>query len=255
MGGKSILLQTNQPNPPYYTLHPPFLPYSRTTQLCLPSPDIIFSIGLFVCLLAIYYIYSRLEYTKSTHIPNPTMASSSAADIDPNSNEESPPINFTVKTSKDEKYTLSLPTSTSVAELKSKLAELSQIEPGSQRLIFSGRVMKDEESLAFYKVQSGHTIHLVKGAASNQRASAGNVSGSGSGASSASSGQTQTPRVPTNLAAGAGNNPLAGLTGARYAGMAPLPDAGIFGPDGGVCFFLLSPLICNRLTASDNTDY
>lgn len=92
--------------------------------------------------------------------------------------------------------------------------------------------MKDEETLAFYKVQSGHTIHLVKGAASNQRASAGSVGGSGS--SAARPGQTQAPRVPTNIAAGSGNNPLAGLTGARYAGLAPLPNADIFGPDGGM---------------------
>lgn len=95
--------------------------------------------------------------------------------------------------------------------------------------------MKDEETLAFYKVQNGHTIHLVKGAASNQRASAGSVSGGGTASSPARGGPAQAPRVPTNIAAGAGNNPLAGLTGARYAGLAPLPNADIFGPDGGVC--------------------
>lgn len=154
---------------------------------------------------------------------------SSSADADASSTEDAP-INFTVKTSKDEKYTLSLPPSTSISDLKSKLHELSQIEAGLQRLIYSGRVMKDEETLAFYKVQSGHTIHLVKGAASNQRASAGSVSGSGTPAPR----QGPTPRVPTNIAAGAGNNPLAGLTGARYAGMAPLPNVDIFGPDGGM---------------------
>ncbi|KAF8457311.1 hypothetical protein BGX38DRAFT_1317406 [Terfezia claveryi] len=156
---------------------------------------------------------------------------SSSADVDAGSTEDAP-INFTVKTSKDEKYTISLPPSTPISDLKSKLHELSQIEAGLQRLIYSGRVMKDEETLAFYKVQSGHTIHLVKGAASNQRASAGSVGGSGS--SAASPGQTQAPRVPTNIAAGSGNNPLAGLTGARYAGLAPLPNADIFGPDGGM---------------------
>jgi len=103
--------------------------------------------------------------------------------------------------------------------------------------------MKDDETLAFYKVQNGHTIHLVKGAASNQRASVGSVSGSES--SAVRPGQAQTPRVPTNIAAGAGNNPLAGLTGARYAGLAPLPNADIFGPDGGVRrYFSTSPYIC-----------
>ncbi|KAK5637223.1 hypothetical protein RRF57_012935 [Xylaria bambusicola] len=36
------------------------------------------------------------------------------------------------------------------------------------------------------------------------------------------------------MAAGTANNPLAGLTGARYAGLTNLPSADMFGPDGGV---------------------
>lgn len=43
-----------------------------------------------------------------------------------------------------------------------------------------------------------------------------------------------TPAVPTNMAAGTANNPLAGLTGARYAGHMGLPGADMFGADGGV---------------------
>ena len=89
--------------------------------------------------------------------------------------------------------------------------------------------MKDDQTLGFYKVQSGHTIHLVKGAASNQRL----VQGQPVGAASSSGAGAQAPVVP-RIAAGVGNNPLAGLTGARYAGLAPLPNADIFGADGGV---------------------
>lgn len=153
----------------------------------------------------------------------------SATTDDPISSEDAPPINFTVKTTKDEKYTLSLLPSTPVSELKSKLHELADIAPGLQRLIYSGKVMKDDQTLGFYKVQSGHTIHLVKGAASNQRL----VQGQPAGAASSSGVGAQAPVVP-RIAAGVGNNPLAGLTGARYAGLAPLPNADIFGADGGV---------------------
>jgi len=49
------------------------------------------------------------------------------------------------------------------------------------------------------------------------------------------SSQQQQPQqqIPTNLASGAGAfNPFAGLTGARYAGQMPLPNASMFGPDG-----------------------
>lgn len=142
------------------------------------------------------------------------------ADTTTTSTEDAPDsITFTVKTSKDERYTLNLPLTTPISEMKTKLAELSDVAVNRQRLIYSGRVMKDDDTLAFYKVKNGHTVHLVKGAASNQQATA-----------------ARAPAVPRNIAAGSGNNPLAGLTGARYAGIGPpLPNASMFGADGGVC--------------------
>lgn len=142
------------------------------------------------------------------------------------------PITFTVKSSNDAKYTLTLPISTPVSELKEKLSssEYADTPADRQRLIYSGRVLKDNETLGTYKIQDGHTVHLVKSAASNQQAAP-----SQSTSTSAPSGSPATTAgVPTNLAAGTGNNPLAGLTGARYAGFAQLPGAGMFGPDGGV---------------------
>ena len=90
-------------------------------------------------------------------------------------------------------------------------------------------MLKDPDTLATYKIKEGNTVHLVKGAASNQRAS-GNA-----GTASTGSGQGAASAVPTNLSSGPGaNNPLAGLTGARYAGLAHLPNQSMFGPDGGV---------------------
>lgn len=144
------------------------------------------------------------------------------------------PITFNIKSSSDAKYVLTLPLSITVLDLKNKLStsEYADIPPERQRLIYSGRVLKDGDTLASYKIKEGNTVHLVKGAASNQRQNPANQGSTtntgGSGATTGAQG------VPTNLAAGTGNNPLAGLTGARYAGMAQLPGAGMFGPDGGV---------------------
>ncbi|KAL8950655.1 MAG: hypothetical protein Q9222_003314 [Ikaeria aurantiellina] len=144
------------------------------------------------------------------------------------------PITFNIKSSSDAKYVLTLPLSLTVLDLKNKLSssEYADIPSDRQRLIYSGRVLKDGDTLATYKIKEGNTVHLVKGAASNQRQNPANQGSSattpGSGAASGAQG------VPTNLAAGTGNNPLAGLTGARYAGMAQLPGAGMFGPDGGM---------------------
>ncbi|CAG7983209.1 unnamed protein product [Penicillium nalgiovense] len=149
---------------------------------------------------------------------------------------EQAPITFTVKSSTDAKYTLTLPLNTLVSDLKQKLSspEYADTPAERQRLIYSGRVLKDTETLETYKIKDGHTIHLVKSAASNQQHQ--NTAAQPSPAT-AGAGATPSPAaagVPTNLAAGTGNNPLAGLTGARYAGFAQLPGAGLFGPDGGM---------------------
>ena len=144
------------------------------------------------------------------------------------------PITFNIKSSSDAKYVLTLPLSTTVLDLKTKLStsEYADTPPDRQRLIYSGRVLKDADTLASYKIKEGNTVHLVKSAASNQRQNPATQSTSTNPATSGTTPSSQ--GVPSNLAAGTGNNPLAGLTGARYAGMAQLPGAGMFGPDGGV---------------------
>jgi len=147
-------------------------------------------------------------------------------------------ITFNVKAANDQKHVLTLPSTTTVADLKTKLStsEYADIPAERQRLIYSGRVLKDPDTLGGVKIKDGHTIHLVKGAASNARQNPANQ-----GAPSTTGGSsTPTPQVPTNIAAGTGNNPLAGLTGARYAGFHGLPGMDTFGPDGGVRFRHLS---------------
>ena len=140
------------------------------------------------------------------------------------------PITFNVKSSSDSKYVITVPLSLTVLDLKQKLAgnDFADIPAERQRLIYSGRVLKDPDTLASYKIKEGNTVHLVKGAASNQKQQP-----SGTSSNPASASQTSTG-VPTNLAAGTGRDPLTGLTGARYAGYAQMPNANIFGPDGGV---------------------
>lgn len=147
---------------------------------------------------------------------------------------EESPISFQVKSSNDAKYSFSLVPSTTIADLKAKLStsEYADVPPERQRLIYSGRVLKDHDTLATHKVKDGHTIHLVKSAASNQRPA---PASQGSTSTATRSTPQAPPGVPSNIAAGTGNSPLAALTGARYAGLgAQLPGAGMFGPDGGM---------------------
>ncbi len=145
-------------------------------------------------------------------------------------------VTFHVKSSSEAKYTVTVPRSMTVRELKEKLAgsDYSNTPADRQRLIYSGRVLKDPDQLATYNVKEGNTVHLVRSAASNQAPGGGGAGSSSSAAGSGSTGANPPPAVPSNLATGPGNNPLAGLTGARYAGLAQLPGASMFGPDGGV---------------------
>ncbi|KFX97125.1 hypothetical protein V490_02950, partial [Pseudogymnoascus sp. VKM F-3557] len=135
-------------------------------------------------------------------------------------------LNFKVKTSSDGLHNITIPDSATVLDLKTKLAseEYENVPTDRQRLIYSGRVLKNEEHLATYKIKNGNTIHMVKSAASN---AAQNPANAGAAA-------TPSTGVPTNMAAGTANNPLANLTGARYAGQVNLPSRDMFGVDGGM---------------------
>lgn len=155
-----------------------------------------------------------------------------------------PQVTFKVKTSGDRNHTITMAESATVLDLKQKLAgeDLENIPVEHQRLIYSGRVMKNTDLLSVYKIKDGNTVHLVKSAASNRASAAAGTS------STSASGAPATPAVPTNMAAGtSASNLLEGLTGARFAGLAPLPNPDIFGPDGGVsldtCMQLITTFI------------
>ena len=164
---------------------------------------------------------SSNEQTSSTAPAN------TAGDAD--TSEET--ITFTVKAINDTKITTTVSPYISVAELKQKLAPDANIPADRQRLIYSGRVLKDEQTVNSYKIQNGHTVHLVKAAASNTTAATGQPSTGASSAAAGGGGNTggTRPAVP-NMAAGTGSNPIA-----RFANHVQLPSADMFGPDGGVC--------------------
>jgi ubiquilin len=147
--------------------------------------------------------------------------------------EADPQVTFKVKTSSDGLHTITIAESQTVADLKNLLAgdEYEKIPAARQRLIYSGRVMKDTDQLSTYKIKQGNTIHMVKSAASNAAQNPANA-----GAPTTGGAPRAAAGVPTNMAAGTANNPLAGLTGARFAGHMGLPGAEMFGADGGVSY-------------------
>jgi len=77
-------------------------------------------------------------------------------------------ITINIKGPSELKLSVTIDSSKSVRELKDAIAEKSDVEAARQRLIYSGRVLKDEEPLTTYKIQTGHTVHMVKGVAPAQ---------------------------------------------------------------------------------------
>jgi ubiquilin len=146
--------------------------------------------------------------------------------------EQEQQVTFNVKSSSEAKYVVTVPLPSTVADLKQKLStsEYANLPPERQRLIYSGRVLKDPDTIGSCKIKDGNTVHLVRGAESNSRQNPANQSG----ATVPGAGQPAS-NVPSNLAAGtSASNPLDQLTGARYAGFHGLPDMGMFGTDGGM---------------------
>ena len=139
-------------------------------------------------------------------------------------------VTFHVKSAGGAKYTFTLPLTTTTLDLKEKLAsaEHANVPASAQRLIYSGKVLKDGDTLGSYNLKEGNSMHLVKSAASNQRQNPVASQSSTTSPPGTTPAAAGIPGVPQNFAAGTGNDPLAGLTGARYAGFAGLPNASQF---------------------------
>lgn len=144
------------------------------------------------------------------------------------------------RSSSDKKETVTIEPSQTIHQVKEVVSGKFDIPTDRLRLIYSGRVLKDEDLVSKYNIKDGVTIHVVKGAAPPGTKTSTSTSAAAASASAPSSAtapniSNASPQVPSNIAAGQGTgNLLADLTGARYAGLANLPSASMFGPDGGM---------------------
>lgn len=74
-------------------------------------------------------------------------------------------LTLTIKCSNADKATVVIESSATVLDLKNKISEQFSVPAAQQRLIYKGRVLKDESTLENYDIQTEHTVHMVKGAA------------------------------------------------------------------------------------------
>ncbi|EGN93572.1 hypothetical protein SERLA73DRAFT_97505 [Serpula lacrymans var. lacrymans S7.3] len=130
-------------------------------------------------------------------------------------------IQINVKGPSELKLQITISTDKTVLELKQAIAEKSDVEADRQRLIYSAGLLndtlQDEDVLSVYKIQSSHTIHMVKGV-------------SRSGASSTQQAASSQP-LPTMQAGQNPHDPLTQLNShmgyGLMAGLNPFADMGL----------------------------
>ncbi|KAI7686394.1 Large proline-rich protein bag6-A [Sarcoptes scabiei] len=71
-------------------------------------------------------------------------------------------INIKIKTIDSKNYQFQVENDIQIKAFKERIATEVDIEPECQRMIFCGRVLADDKTLKYYKIDNGKVIHLVK---------------------------------------------------------------------------------------------
>eukprot|EP01103_Thecamoeba_quadrilineata_P013775 TRINITY_DN3921_c0_g1_i3.p1 TRINITY_DN3921_c0_g1~~TRINITY_DN3921_c0_g1_i3.p1 ORF type:complete len:893 (+),score=173.41 TRINITY_DN3921_c0_g1_i3:105-2783(+) len=71
-------------------------------------------------------------------------------------------ISINLKTLESQVFHLTVPKDIPITELKTRIERETNLCATTQRLIFQGKVLKDDKNLSFYSVEDGHTLNLVE---------------------------------------------------------------------------------------------
>ncbi|KAI9251570.1 ubiquitin-related domain-containing protein [Sporodiniella umbellata] len=76
------------------------------------------------------------------------------------------PVTINVKASGDKKFSITIEAEKTILDFKKMIAEETSVPVDLQRLIYSGRVLKDNDIITDYKIANGNTVHMVRGSQS-----------------------------------------------------------------------------------------
>ncbi|XP_042494819.1 ubiquitin domain-containing protein DSK2a-like isoform X1 [Macadamia integrifolia] len=128
-----------------------------------------------------------------------------------------------IRCSNGSRYSVQTSLESTVGTFKALLAQNCDIPVEQQRLIYKGRILKDDQTLESYGLQGDHTVHMVRGfapASSTNTTGTANVGG----------GPNTTPSIGSNESAGVGGGLGASLfPGLGINGLGGSEVSGLFG--------------------------
>ncbi|CAA0813374.1 Ubiquitin-like superfamily protein [Striga hermonthica] len=132
-----------------------------------------------------------------------------------------PALHVNIKTLDSRIFSFLVDRNTLVSAFKEKIAQKISVPVGQQRLIFRGKVLKDDHILSEYHVEHGDTLHLVE---RQPQTSPGSNTGEAASSNSTGGGQ--------NTAAGGPHNRIGQISHSLVLGTLNLGDPGeSLGPD------------------------
>ncbi|XP_057501119.1 ubiquitin domain-containing protein DSK2a-like isoform X2 [Actinidia eriantha] len=114
-------------------------------------------------------------------------------------------VTLNIRCSNGSKFTLRTSLEATVEAFKAFLAQNCGVPADQQRLIYKGRILKNDQTLASYGLQADHTVHMVRGfapAASTPSAATATATATGTGGN---------PNPTPGVAQGVGSNEGGGV--------------------------------------------
>lgn len=140
-------------------------------------------------------------------------------------------MKINVQASHDKKFTIEVEPADGTGELKEKIGENQQIPPEELRLIFSGRILKEGDTVTSLKMTEGNTIHMVRsGKKSIPITGAAPGSSTASTVSVTTNPQLSPNRPPANIPPGAPPMMMGMSPNALAQMMGSMPPMGAGGP-------------------------
>lgn len=108
-------------------------------------------------------------------------------------------VTVNVRCSNGSKFSVQIGLESSVGSFKSVLAQNCDIPAEQQRLIYKGRILKDDQTLESYGLEADHTVHLVRGFTPTAPTASANTTGATN--TGVPNSANSTPNAPTSVGA------------------------------------------------------